>query len=65
MMGHGIAEVAALATHEVYIRREPRYFEQSRGRIKWSLEKLFENQRGVGGESDKAYAKLRRGYLSF
>jgi enoyl-CoA hydratase/3-hydroxyacyl-CoA dehydrogenase len=54
-MGHGIAEVAALAGYEVYLRDiEEDLVEEGYDQIAWSLEKLAEN--GAIGEDDREAA---------
>ncbi|KYH26710.1 3-hydroxypropionyl-coenzyme A dehydratase [Halalkalicoccus paucihalophilus] len=58
-MGHGIAEVAALAGYDVYMRDIKEEFVQNGYEgIEWSLGKLAENDRITQEEADAALARV-------
>ncbi len=58
-MGHGIAEVAALAEYDVFLRDiEESLVEEGYGQIEWSLGKLVENDRISEADADDALDRI-------
>lgn len=58
-MGHGIAELAALHGHDVWLRDvKTEFIERGMERIRWSLGKLVEKNRIRREQSDEALARI-------
>lgn len=58
-MGHGIAEVAALAGYDVVLRDiEDEFVQQGYDKIEWSLNKLAEKDRLSQDDADAALARV-------
>ena len=58
-MGHGIAEVAALAGYEVKMRDiKDEFVQNGYDQIEWSLNKLAENDRLTEAEADAALERV-------
>jgi len=59
-MGHGIAELAALAGFRVTMRDiKQEFVDRGMERIRWSLSKLAENQQITRAQADEALAHIR------
>src|ERR687885_437179 len=59
VMGHGIAQVSAMAGYNVTLRDiEQSFLDKAMEKIKWSLNKLVEKQRLSQTEADKIFARI-------
>jgi len=60
VMGHGIAQVSALAGHEVAMRDIERAFlDRAMERIRWSLDKMASKGKITAAEADAAHSRIR------
>jgi enoyl-CoA hydratase/3-hydroxyacyl-CoA dehydrogenase len=58
-MGHGIAQVSAMAGYNVALRDiEQSFLDKAMEKIKWSLNKLVEKQKLSQTEADKIFARI-------
>jgi enoyl-CoA hydratase / 3-hydroxyacyl-CoA dehydrogenase len=59
IMGHGIAQVSAMAGYNVALRDiEQAFLDKAMEKIKWSLNKLVEKQKLSQTEADKIFARI-------
>src|SRR5918998_720644 len=59
IMGHGIAQVSAMAGYNVALRDiEQAFLDKAMERIRWSLNKLVEKQKVSQAEADKIFARI-------
>src|SRR5918996_1128166 len=59
IMGHGIAQVSAMAGYNVALRDiEQSFLDRAMEKIKWSLNKLVEKQKLSQTEADKIFARI-------
>jgi enoyl-CoA hydratase / 3-hydroxyacyl-CoA dehydrogenase len=59
IMGHGIAQVSAMAGYNVALRDiEQSFLDKAMEKIKWSLNKLVEKQKISQAEADKIFARI-------
>ncbi len=59
IMGHGIAQVSAMAGYTVTLRDiEQSFLDKAMDKIKWSLGKLVEKQKMSQAEADKIFARI-------
>jgi len=59
VMGHGIAQVSAMAGYNVALRDiEQAFLDKAMEKIKWSLNKLVEKQKISQVEADKIFARI-------
>jgi enoyl-CoA hydratase/3-hydroxyacyl-CoA dehydrogenase len=59
VMGHGIAQVSAMAGYTVTLRDiEQSFLDKAMEKIRWSLNKLVEKQRLSLGDADAIFAKI-------
>jgi len=59
VMGHGIAQVSAMAGYNVVLRDiEQSFLDKAMEKIKWSLSKLVEKQKLSQTEADKIFARI-------
>jgi len=59
VMGHGIAQVSAMAGYSVILRDiEQSFLDKAMEKIKWSLDKLVEKQRLSRAEADKIFMRV-------
>ena len=59
VMGHGIAQVSAMAGYQVVLRDiEQLFLDKAMEKIKWSLGKLVEKQRLSQVDADKIFARI-------
>ncbi|MFL6489606.1 MAG: 3-hydroxyacyl-CoA dehydrogenase family protein, partial [Nitrososphaera sp.] len=59
IMGHGIAQVSAMAGYNVALRDiEQSFLDKAMEKIKWSLNKLVEKQKISQTEADKIFARI-------
>ena len=59
IMGHGIAQVSAMAGYNVALRDiEQSFLDKAMERIRWSLNKLVEKQKISQAEADKIFARI-------
>ena len=59
IMGHGIAQVSAMAGYTVALRDVEQYFlDKAMEKIRWSLNKLVEKQKISQAEADKIFARI-------
>jgi len=59
IMGHGIAQVSAMAGYNVALRDiEQSFLDKAMEKIKWSLNKLIEKQKISQTEADKIFARI-------
>lgn len=59
IMGHGIAQVSAMAGYNVTLRDiEQSFLDKAMDKIKWSLGKLVEKQKLSQAEADKIFARI-------
>jgi enoyl-CoA hydratase/3-hydroxyacyl-CoA dehydrogenase len=60
VMGHGIAQVSAMAGYQVVLRDiEQSFLDKAMEKVKWSLNKLVEKQRLSRADADKIFARIR------
>jgi enoyl-CoA hydratase / 3-hydroxyacyl-CoA dehydrogenase len=59
IMGHGIAQISAMAGYDVALRDiEKSFLDKAMEKIKWSLNKLVEKQKLSQMEADKVFARI-------
>jgi enoyl-CoA hydratase/3-hydroxyacyl-CoA dehydrogenase len=59
IMGHGIAQVSAMAGYDVTLRDiEQSFLDKAMEKIRWSLNKLIEKQKLSKTEADKIFARI-------
>lgn len=59
VMGHGIAQVSAMAGYTVTLRDiEQSFLDKAMEKIKWSLNKLVEKQKLTQGDADSIFARI-------
>jgi len=59
IMGHGIAQIYAMAGYDVALRDiEKSFLDKAMEKIKWSLNKLVEKQKLSQTEADKVFARI-------
>jgi enoyl-CoA hydratase/3-hydroxyacyl-CoA dehydrogenase len=59
IMGHGIAQVSAMAGYNVALRDiEQSFLDKAMEKIKWSLNKLVEKQKLSQTEADKIFDRI-------
>ena len=59
VMGHGIAQVSAMAGYTVVLRDiEQSFLDKAMEKIKWSLNKLVEKQRLSQADADGIFARI-------
>jgi enoyl-CoA hydratase/3-hydroxyacyl-CoA dehydrogenase len=59
IMGHGIAQISAMAGYDVALRDiEKSFLDKAMEKIKWSLDKLVEKQKLSQTEADKVFARI-------
>lgn len=59
LMGHGIAQISAMAGYRVALRDvEKSYLDKGMDRIKWSLDKLVEKQKLTQTDADRIYGRI-------
>ena len=59
VMGHGIAQVSAMAGYQVVLRDiEQSFLDKAMEKVKWSLNKLVEKQRLSQADADKVFARI-------
>lgn len=59
VMGHGIAQVSAMAGYQVVLRDiEQSFLDKAMEKVKWSLNKLVEKQRLSQADADKIFARI-------
>ena len=59
VMGHGIAQVSAMAGYTVVLRDiEQSFLDKAMEKIKWSLGKLVEKQKLSQADADKIFSRI-------
>ena len=59
IMGHGIAQISAMAGFDVTLRDvDTKFLDSAMGKIKWSLDKLVEKQKITQAESETIYSRI-------
>lgn len=59
IMGHGIAQVSAMAGYKVFLRDiEQKFLDKAMEKIKWSLQKLSEKNKITADEVDTIYSSI-------
>ncbi len=59
VMGHGIAQVSAMAGYNVVLRDiEQKFLDKAMEKIKWSLDKLVSKEKISQSEADSIYARI-------
>lgn len=59
IMGHGIAQVSAMAGYKVFLRDiEQRFLDKAMEKIRWSLQKLSEKNKITADEVDTIYSSI-------
>src|ERR1051326_4651446 len=59
IMGHGIAQVSAMAGYQVSLRDiEMAFLDKAMEKIKWSLGKLVEKQKITTAESENIFSRI-------
>ena len=59
VMGHGIAQVSAMAGYTVTLRDiEQSFLDKAMEKIKWSLSKMVEKQKLSQADADKIFARI-------
>jgi enoyl-CoA hydratase / 3-hydroxyacyl-CoA dehydrogenase len=59
IMGHGIAQISAMAGFEVTLRDvDTKFLDSAMSKIKWSLDKLVEKQKITQAESETIYSRI-------
>ena len=59
IMGHGIAQVSAMAGYNVTLRDVAQSFlDNAMDKIKWSLSKLVEKQKLTQTDADKVFSRI-------
>ena len=59
IMGHGIAQISAMAGFEVTLRDvDTKFLDSAMSKIKWSLDKLVEKQKITQADSEAIYSRI-------
>jgi enoyl-CoA hydratase / 3-hydroxyacyl-CoA dehydrogenase len=59
IMGHGIAQISAMAGFEVTLRDvDTKFLDSAMSKIKWSLDKLVEKQKITQADSETVYSRI-------
>ena len=59
-MGHGIAQVSAMAGYNVVLRDiEKKFLDNAMEKIKWSLDKLVSKEKISQSEADDIYSRIK------
>lgn len=59
IMGHGIAQISAMAGFDVTLRDvDTKFLDSAMGKIKWSLNKLVEKQKITQADSETIYSRI-------
>jgi len=59
-MGHGIAQVSAMAGYNVVLRDiEQKFLDKAMEKIKWSLDKLVSKEKISQGEADNIFSRIK------
>lgn len=59
VMGHGIAQVSAVAGHRIVLRDiEQAFLDKAMEKIRWSLDKMVAKQKMTSHEADAAYSRI-------
>src|SRR5919202_348670 len=59
VMGHGIAQVSAMAGYNVTLRDiEQSFLDKAMEKIKWSLNKLVEKEKLTQADADRIFARI-------
>jgi enoyl-CoA hydratase/3-hydroxyacyl-CoA dehydrogenase len=59
IMGHGIAQISAMAGFEVTLRDvDTKFLDSAMSKIKWSLDKLVEKQKITQADSETIYSRI-------
>jgi len=59
IMGHGIAQISAMAGFEVILRDvDTKFLDSAMSKIKWSLDKLVEKQKITQADSETIYSRI-------
>ena len=59
-MGHGIAQVSAMAGYNVVLRDiEQKFLDKAMEKIKWSLDKLVSKEKISQGDADDIYSRIK------
>jgi len=60
IMGHGIAQVSAMAGYNVVLRDiEQKFLDKAMEKIKWSLDKLVSKEKISQGEADNIFSRIK------
>ena len=60
IMGHGIAQVSAMAGYNVILRDiEQKFLDKAMGKIKWSLDKLVSKEKISENERDDIFSRIK------
>ena len=60
IMGHGIAQVSAMAGYNVVLRDiEQQFLDKAMGKIKWSLDKLVSKEKISENERDDVFSRIK------
>jgi len=60
IMGHGIAQVSAMAGYNVVLRDiEQEFLDKAMGKIKWSLDKLVSKEKISENERDEIFSRIK------
>ena len=58
IMGHGIAQISAMAGFDVTLRDvDTKFLDSAMSKIKWSLDKLVEKQKITQADSETIYSQ--------
>jgi len=61
IMGHGIAQVSAMAGYNVVLRDiEQPFLDKAMGKIKWSLDKLVSKEKISENERDEIFSRIKQ-----
>jgi enoyl-CoA hydratase/3-hydroxyacyl-CoA dehydrogenase len=59
VMGHGIAQIAAIAGYDVALRDiEKSFLDRAMDKIKWSLAKMVEKKKLTQTEADRVFSRI-------
>ena len=60
IMGHGIAQISAMAGYNVVLRDiEQQFLDKAMEKIKWSLDKLVSKEKISENERDKIFSRIK------
>jgi len=60
IMGHGIAQISAMAGYNVVLRDiEQQFLDKAMGKIKWSLDKLVSKEKISENERDEIFSRIK------